>query len=160
MVMKSLVAKVVLCVVVIEVIGALPAVFTNDAIQTWNATLIFPVGRPPNWVFGPVWATLFLLLGLSVALIWHVRCDPKPKKLALQVFSVQFALNLLWSPMFFGLQRMGLALIVIVLLWLAITLTFRLFSKIHPIAGWLLAPYLAWVSYATYLNAAFYLLNR
>ena len=141
MVMKSLVAKVVLCVVVIEVIGALPAVYTNDAIQTW-------------------YATLFLLLGLSVALIWHVRCDPKPKKLALQVFSVQFALNLLWSPMFFGLQRMGLALIVIVLLWLAITLTIRLFFKIHPIAGWLLAPYLAWVSYATYLNAAFYLLNR
>ena len=158
--MKSLVSKVVLCVLAIEVLGAVPAVFTSGEIQTWYASLNAPVGQPPNWVFAPVWTVLFALMGLAVALIWHVWCDPKPKRMALQAFAGQFTLNLLWTPLFFGWHRMGLALVVIVLLWIAIALTIRLFGKIHPIAGWLLVPYLAWVSYATYLNAAFYLLNR
>ncbi|NQV12459.1 tryptophan-rich sensory protein [Candidatus Uhrbacteria bacterium] len=151
--------KLALAVIVTELAGILGALFTTSAIPTWYANIVKPALNPPSWVFGPAWTLLYLLMGISAFLIWQKGTKRKEVRVALSVFAVQLGLNAIWSPIFFGAQNPGLALIDIVLMWFAILYTMILFNKISKPAMSLLIPYIAWVSFATYLNLAIWILN-
>ncbi|OHA62098.1 MAG: TspO protein [Candidatus Wildermuthbacteria bacterium RIFCSPHIGHO2_12_FULL_45_9] len=145
-----------------EIIGS---IFTAPAVQSsWYAEIVKPALNPPSWVFGPVWTTLFALMGIAAFLVWssYAKSTKDKKKgirVALILFGVQLVLNTLWSIIFFGLHSPGGALIEIVFLWLAILATIIAFAKISKPAAWLLVPYIAWVSFAMYLNYAIWALN-
>jgi len=139
-------------------VGAVAGMFTSQAVPTWYASLNRPFFSPPNWVFGPVWTTLYILLGISFFLIWKEEAT-KARDLALKVFSIQMLLNFAWSFIFFYFNLIGAALIEIILLWISIALMIYLFNKIKPFAAYLNIPYLLWVSFATILNAGYYFLN-
>jgi translocator protein len=124
----------------------------------WYGTLDKPFFTPPASLFGPVWTVLYLSMAVSAWLVWR-REGFSGAQAAMALFSAQLVLNLLWSVIFFGLEAPGLALVEIVALWTAILLTILAFSKISRPAGWLLVPYLAWVSFATALNAGIWWLN-
>lgn len=156
---RSLLAKIILCVVVMEILGGLGAFVTSGSVNTWYATLTEPPGTPPNWIFGPVWTTLYALIGISFAFIWHDHPRSLGKTLLTFFFVVQLVLNLLWTPVFFGAHLLGPALVVIVAMLIFILLTIREFAKHSKLAAYLLVPYLLWVSYATYLNAGYAFLN-
>ncbi|OGG24866.1 TspO protein [Candidatus Gottesmanbacteria bacterium RIFCSPHIGHO2_12_FULL_40_13] len=141
-----------------EGVGILGSLFTVSSIPTWYANLTKPPFSPPNYVFGPVWTTLYALMGISLYLVWISRI--KSKQYAVKLFFVQLALNAVWSIIFFGLKRPGLAFIEIIALWVAIILTIKAFQKISKTASYLLYPYLAWVSFASILNFAIWILNR
>ncbi len=121
----------------------------------WYATLNKPSFNPPAWVFGPVWTVLYVMIAVAGWRIWRVA----PKSVAMLLWFVQLALNAAWSPTFFGAQQIGLALVVIVAMWLAIGATIRAAWPIDKSAALLLVPYWAWVSFATVLNAALWKLN-
>ncbi len=133
------------------------SIFTFSAIPNWYVTLNKPFFSPPNWVFGPVWTILYILMGISLYLVWISKS--KIKQNAINLFFVQLGLNVLWSILFFGLRNPALALIDIVALWVAIFLTIKSFSKINKLAGNLQIPYLAWVTFASILNLSIVLLN-
>lgn len=147
-------------IILVQLAGLVGAIFTMDAIPTWYKGLIRPDLAPPNWVFGPVWTTLYVLMGIALFLVWRRRGENKGAKVALVSFAIQLVLNVLWSVIFFGLRSPGLALIEITLLWIAIAVNIAMFSRISKPAAWLLMPYIAWVSFAAYLNSAIWVLNR
>lgn len=124
----------------------------------WYASLNKPSWNPPGWVFGPVWTALYTMMAVAAWLVWR-RGGFAAQRRPLAWFLVQLGLNAVWTPMFFGLQRPDLALVVIVLLWGAIAGTIRAFRPVSRPAAWLLAPYLAWVSFATVLNATLWQMN-
>ena len=150
----KLVASVILC----QIAGLLGSLFTTQAIPNWYKTLNKPFFTPPNWIFSPVWISLFILMGISLFFIWR-RPDHPKFKIAFIFFFVQLILNILWSAAFFGLRAPLLGLIDIVLLWIAILLTIQNFSKVSKFAGVLLVPYLLWVSFAALLNFSLWILN-
>jgi len=157
--LRSLPAKIILCIIVMEILGGLGAFLTSSSIPSWYSTLTRPPGTPPNWLFGPVWTTLYAMIGISFALVWHRSPESIGKTKPTSLFFTQLGLNLLWTPVFFGAQHPEAALLVIVALWIFIFLTIREFKKITLASGYLLVPYLLWVSYATYLNAGYAILN-
>lgn len=154
--MKNWVAL-VLFVAVSQSAGLIGSFFTRPAIPGWYSTLVRPEVAPPSWVFAPVWTTLFLLMGIAAFLVW--KSGAPIKRLALTVFGIQLVLNLLWSIVFFGLQSLGWAFVEILVLWVAIATTIYLFNRASRAAALLLIPYIAWVSFATYLTYAFWTLN-
>jgi translocator protein len=125
----------------------------------WYAGLVKPALTPPGWVFGPVWTLLYAMMGTAAWLVWRTL-GVYGALIPLGLFLGQLALNALWSYLFFGLQRPGLALLDIVALWLAILATLVNFWRAYASAGLLLLPYLFWVSFATYLNFQFWRLNH
>jgi tryptophan-rich sensory protein len=142
-------------------VGYFSGLITRSAITTWYPTLIKPIFNPPNWIFAPVWSLLYVLMGLAAGLVWTKMDHEKEMvKKALLFFAIQLALNSLWSVLFFGLKNPLLALIEIVILLLMIYETYLKFAKINRMASFLLIPYLAWVSFATVLNASIWWLNR
>lgn len=151
--------KILLCVVVIMTTGFLSGMSTTGSIQEWYSTLNKPFFSPPNWIFAPVWTVLYILMGISVALIWHDGWKSKAVKVAIGIFILQFILNLFWSPVFFNLRVPTYALILIVILWALILLTIMKFNQINKTAGRLLIPYWLWVSFASILNASIVYLN-
>ena len=151
--------KFIIAVVISELAGIIGSVFTMPSIASWYTGIVKPALNPPAWVFGPVWTTLFALMGISAFLIWKKGLDRKDVKVALGIFLGQLVLNTLWSIIFFGLHSPGGALIEIVFLWLAILATIIAFAKISKPATWLLLPYILWVSFAIYLNYAIWMLN-
>ena len=150
----KLVASVILC----QMAGFLGSLFTTPAIPTWYATLKKPFFTPPNWIFSPVWISLFILMGISLFFVWRRQGHPQFKK-ALIFFFVQLILNVLWSLAFFGLRLPLLGFIDIILLWIAILLMIQNFLKVSKFAGVLLLPYLLWVSFATLLNLSLWIQN-
>lgn len=152
----KLLASIVAC----QLAGIVGAVFTRAAIPSWYAYLKKPSFTPPNWLFGPAWITLYLLMAVAACLVWQKGWQAPGVRLALAVFLVQLLLNVLWSPAFFGWRSPLAGMIVIVLLWLAILVTIIAFSKISRPAALLLLPYILWVSYAAALNISIYFLNR
>ncbi len=124
----------------------------------WYRQLAKPPLNPPAWVFGPVWTLLYILMGVSAWLVW-LRPGLPAARIPLLLFAAQMALNGAWSWIFFGFHQVGLALIDIILLWAAIAATLFSFWRIRRPAAVLLIPYLLWVSFATYLNAALWRLN-
>lgn len=139
--------------------AAVGSAFTIGAIDTWYITLNKPFFSPPNWVFGPVWTLLYLMMGVSLYIFWDIKTNIKERRLGLSMFSVQLVLNALWSILFFGLKSPIAAFVVIILLWFTICLTIKKFLKASKLAGWLLIPYFAWVSFATILNLSIIILN-
>lgn len=139
--------------------GFIGSIFTFEAIPTWYAELTKPSFNPPNWLFGPVWTTLYIMMGISLYLVWTRDGGKRLKRAALWFFFFQVFLNTLWSILFFGLKSPILAFIEIIMLWLSIGMTIILFQKFSRLAAQLLLPYLLWVSFATILNGSIMLLN-
>jgi tryptophan-rich sensory protein len=146
--------------VAVEAVGASGAVFTAQGLSEWYGTLQRPALAPPNWVFAPVWTTLFALVGGALWLVWR-RADSSPRtvRIAFGVFLIHFVFNLGWSAVFFGAREIGWGLAVIALLWLPIVATMWAFDRVDRRAALLLVPYLPWVSFAAYLNYRFRVLN-
>lgn len=143
-----------------QLAGLLGTLFTMKAIPTWYAGLQKPSFTPPNWLFGPMWISLYLLMAVAAYLVWQKGLAAKGVRAALTVFLFQLLLNALWSPVFFGLRSPLAGAVIIVMLWLAILATIIAFAKISPPAAWLLVPYILWVSLASALNISIYFLNR
>ncbi|HZY55566.1 MAG TPA: TspO/MBR family protein [Reyranella sp.] len=139
-------------------VGALGGWVTADSVKTWYTTINKPSFTPPNWVFGPVWTVLYVLMGVAA---WRVWCKARPDQLRvpLALFAVQLALNLAWSVVFFGAHRIGGAVVVIVGLEAAILATMVAFRRIDGLAALLLVPYALWVVFAAVLNIAAWQLN-
>lgn len=155
------ITRILAVVVTCLAIGYFSGIVTRSSIDTWYPTLIKPSFNPPNWVFAPAWSLLYLLMGVAAGLVWdRIEHEKETVKNALVFFAVQLALNALWSYLFFGLMNPLLALIEIIVLWLMIYETLLKFIKINKVAGYLLVPYLLWVSFATILNASIWWLNR
>lgn len=155
---KSL--KIVIAVIICLAIGYGSGIATQSSITTWYPTLNKPFFNPPNWLFAPVWTILYVMMGVSAGLVWSkMEVIPLLVKKALWVFAIQLILNALWSFLFFGMCNPFLAFIEILLLWLMILETIKLFKPIDPLASKLLIPYLLWVSFATLLNGAIWWLN-
>ncbi|RZJ61036.1 MAG: tryptophan-rich sensory protein [Flavobacterium sp.] len=153
--------KILIMVVTCVGVGYLSGVVTRDSVDTWFTTLEKPVFNPPNWLFAPVWTTLYVMMGVAAGLVWdRIDVQREAVRKALLFFAIQLALNALWSILFFGLQNPLLALIEIVVLWLMIYETFVQFNKINKFAGYLFIPYILWVTFATVLNASIWWLNR
>ncbi len=140
-------------------VGGIAGFYTSQAIPTWYTTLNRPSFNPPNWLFGPVWTTLYLLMGISLYMIWSLPSG-RERNIGLLAFGIQLVLNFGWSFIFFYYRTIGLALIEIVLLWVSIVVMIILFYKLKPLTAYLNIPYLLWVSFATALNAAYYHLNH
>ncbi|WP_394338745.1 TspO/MBR family protein [Haloplanus rubicundus] len=152
----------VLAVLAVELVGAAGAVFTAQGLASWYGTLQRPALAPPNWVFGPVWTTLFALMGVAVWLVWRRLDSPRTERrarVALAVFAVHFLANLGWSAAFFGLRSVDFGLAVILVLLALIALTIRTFDWVDRRAALLLVPYLLWTAFAAYLNYRFWVLN-
>ena len=142
-------------------IGYFSGMVTRDSITTWYPTLVKPSFNPPNWVFAPVWTILYIMMGVAGGMVWNrLEKDPENVKKAFTFFIIQLALNAAWSVIFFYFHNPFLALIEVILFWLLIFETRIQFKKIDKTAGLLLIPYLAWVSFATVLNASIWWLNR
>ena len=156
---KSNIIKLIISIIVPLGIGAIAGIFTSDAVPTWYETLNKPSFNPPNWIFGPVWTTLYFLMGISLFLIWKQPANKERTK-AIQIFIIQLVLNFCWSFLFFYYNQIGLALVEIILLWLSIISMILLFYRIKPAAAYINIPYFLWVTFATLLNAAYYFLNR
>jgi translocator protein len=141
-------------------VGGLGGIATARSIPTWYADLAKPSFNPPNWLFGPAWTLLYLLMGTASWLVWRQARKGKAIGLALALYGVQLALNLAWSFIFFGARRPFSAFVEIVPLWVLIAVTMAQFYRISKVAGALLIPYQLWVSFAAVLNFAVWRLNR
>jgi benzodiazapine receptor len=142
-------------------VGYFSGMVTRDSITTWYPTLVKPSFNPPNWVFAPVWTILYIMMGVAGGMVWNkLEQDPENVKKAFTFFIIQLALNAAWSVIFFYFHNPFLALIEVILFWLLIFETHIQFKKIDKTAGLLFIPYLAWVSFATVLNASIWWLNR
>lgn len=159
---KIKLSKGIISVTVCVLVGFLSGFATQSSVKTWFPTLVKPFFNPPAWVFAPVWTILYVLMGVSFAIIWsnEKRNNGEKKKNALFLFGIQLLLNALWSILFFGLCNPFLAFIEILLLWLLIFETIKAFRVIDALAAKLLYPYLAWVSFATILNGSIWYLNN
>lgn len=153
------VIKLIVSLVICGVAAYSGSLFTTPKITTWYARLVKPSFNPPEWIFGPVWTALYLLLGVAAFIIWQQGLDQLRVKRALMAFLLQLVLNVLWSFVFFGMESTLGGLILIIVLWGAILLTVILFFRQSRQAGWLLIPYIVWVTFATVLNAAIFALN-
>ena len=147
--MKKLVLSILACLSA----GLIGSLFTFSSIPTWYKTLVKPPFSPPNWVFGPVWTMLYVLMGIALSLIWK-------KRGARTLFLIHLAFNAGWSIVFFGLHSITGGMVVIIILWGLIVALIRAFYRIDRRASYLLIPYLVWVSFASILNFSLLLLNR
>ena len=157
--LRSKYLKIVISVIVCVVVGGLSGYLTSGSISTWYIDLNKPVFNPPNWIFGPVWTTLYTLMGISSGIIWHQGIERKEVKRALIVFGVHLFLNFMWSILFFGLQQPLIAFVEILILLGFIGYFSMLFYRIKPATAFLQIPYMLWVSFATLLNGSIAWLN-
>jgi tryptophan-rich sensory protein len=153
--LKKLIVSLFICLFA----GFIGSFFTTPAIPTWYATLQKPSFAPPNWVFFPVWTSLFIMMGISVFLVWQKGWEDRKVKTAIYLFASQLVLNALWSFAFFGLRSPLLGLMEIIILWMAILATIHSFMKVSRTAAYLLIPYILWVSFAASVNFSIWRLN-
>ena len=139
--------------------GAVGGLFTGTSVNSWYPRLIRPEFAPPNWVFAPVWNSLYLLMAVSLYFIWSSD-GQKTKRLALLAFAFQLFLNMAWSAVFFGLRSPAGGFLVILILIAAILWNIFLFGRISRKSALLLLPYLCLVGFASYLNYGYWILNR
>jgi len=152
-------SKLVVSIILAQSAGLIGSLLTFSAIANWYILLNKPSFSPPNWLFGPVWTFLYLLMGISLYFVWNNKTEKKYKKIGLILFFIQLFLNTLWSIIFFGLKLPQLAFIEIIFLWGSILFTIIYFNKISKLAGWLLVPYILWVSFASVLNYFIVIIN-
>lgn len=157
--MKLDIKKTLISVATCEAVGLLGTPFTMSAIPTWYAGLNKPFFAPPNWIFGPVWTLLYLLMGVSFALIWTQGLNKKKQRTAATFFAAQLAANFLWTPLFFGLRSPELGMVMLAIMWVLIVLTIRSLYPLSRLAAYLLIPYLVWVTFAGALNGSILVLN-
>ncbi|NTV16163.1 MAG: tryptophan-rich sensory protein [Chlorobiaceae bacterium] len=158
--MKHNIPKLVLCIGVCFVFAFAGSTFTPLPGSEWYYSVLNkPSWNPPDWLFPPAWSLLFLLMGIALYLVVQQRSGKTKIQGALFIFGIQLLLNLGWSAAFFGFHSPLLALVVIVLLWLAIVLTIVKFKAVSPLSGYLLVPYLLWVTFASVLNFTIWQLN-
>jgi len=150
--------KLVISIAIPLAIGALGSYITVTGISSWYQTINKPSWNPPNAIFGPVWTTLFILMGIALYLVW-TSGNKASKTTAITLFSIQLILNFFWSLLFFNQHQIFGALIEMVLFWISILLTIFAFSKFSKAAAWLLVPYISWVSFAMVLNFTIWQLN-
>ena len=150
--------KLVISIMITVGLGSLGGIFTVAEIPNWYAGLNKPFFNPPNWLFGPVWTLLYLLMGISFYLIWKLSSSEERTR-AIWLFSIQFVLNFFWSIIFFKYHLLGWAFVEIMAMWVFILLTILQFKQLSNWAAYLLMPYLLWVSFATILNASIWWLN-
>jgi translocator protein len=146
-------------ILVCNAAGSIGSIATYPNIAGWYASLQKPFFTPPNWLFGPVWTTLFTLMGISLFIIWEKTGLRKKGRAAFRAFLLQMGLNVLWSFLFFGLRSPLYGLICIIPMWLAILYMIIQYWKIDRRAAWMMVPYIAWVTVATALNFSVLLLN-
>lgn len=150
-----LAAAILFCLIV----GSLGSLVTVTGPGSWYSALQKPFFAPPNWVFAPVWTTLFILMGIALYLVWQCGTENREVKIALGIFGVQFFLNVIWSFLFFSLRSPLLGFIDIIILWVAIVVTIGAFYRVKKSAAYFLIPYIAWVTLASALNGAVYFMN-
>lgn len=150
----------ILSITICQLAGIVGSLFTFSSIPTWYATLTKPSFSPPNYLFGPVWVTLYTLMGIAIYRIIVKGFKNKKVVYATYVFAIHLVLNAIWSIIFFGAKQIGLALVEIIILWGMIIYLIRLFWKLDKISSYLMLPYLAWVSFASVLNFTLWMLNR
>lgn len=150
--------KLVISLIIPLAIGFIAGQFTSDAIPGWYASLNKPSFNPPDWIFGPVWTVLYVLMGISLFIVWS-RPRSQQRTLAVMAFLLQMILNFAWTFLFFHYQQMGFALADILLLLASIVFMMIKFHRVSKLSAWLNFPYLLWVSFATALNVAYLVLN-
>ena len=151
--------KLMVSILVPLLVGALGSYFTRPSITGWYSELAKPALNPPNWIFGPVWTLLYILMGISIFLVWRNGLDKKGVKPALGIFIFQLFLNLFWSFLFFGIHNPAVAFTEVISLWFAIMALILASYQVSRSAAYLLIPYILWVSFASYLNYAIWQLS-
>ncbi|HMI02922.1 MAG TPA: TspO/MBR family protein [Pedobacter sp.] len=141
------------------IIGTAGGFFTAHSVKTWYPTLAKPAFNPPDWIFAPVWTTLYILIGISAYLIWQKRKEIVHFPRTIAIYLMQLILNLMWSFIFFYARQIGVALVEIVLLLVIVIINAGVFYKIDKTAGLLFVPYILWVGFATLLTASIFSLN-
>lgn len=151
--------KLIISIIVCLAVGGISGYLTTSEITTWYATLQKPSFNPPNYLFGPVWTTLYILMAIALWLIWKSDAPEALKNKAMLLFGIQLILNFFWSIIFFSLHQLGFALVEIIAMWVFILLSILAFYPISKTAAFLLIPYLLWVSFASVLNFSIWRLN-
>ena len=139
--------------------GGISGFFTVTGVESWYQTIQKPYWNPPNWIFGPVWTTLYVMMGIALWLVWKEDTSRELKLIAGILFAAQLILNFFWSFIFFKLELPGWAFAEIVVMWIAILATIFAFAQVNKTAAWLLVPYISWVSFAGILNYTIWKLN-
>lgn len=153
---RRLVARVVIFTLAV---GLLSGLSMSESIDTWYAGLARPWFAPPNWVFGPVWTLLYILMGIGAGLVWLSGLERSDVRSAMWLYAVQLLFNAAWSVIFFGLHAIGWALAEMAVLWVLIIATMFAFARVRRESAWLLLPYICWVSFAFILNFSYWRLN-
>lgn len=156
---RSPLPRIAIAVGVTLLIGFLSSLAVMGQVETWYRSVERPWFTPPNWIFGPVWTLLYILMGIAAGLVWNQGIERQDVRRALSFYGVQLVLNALWSILFFGLHTPGLALAEIAVLWVFIILTMIAVARVRKASAWLMLPYICWVSFAAILNFSFYQLN-
>ena len=152
--------KYIICIILCEGVGISSGLLASANNNLWFNALQKPSWNPPAYLFGPVWTALYLLMGISLAIIWNNKSPESTKRQAYLIFAIQLILNFCWSIFFFHFHSPALALCDILLMTITILLTIFSFSKFSKTAAWLLVPYISWVSFAAILNFTIWNLNR
>ena len=151
--------KLIIAIAIPVAVGAISGFFTATGVESWYQTINKPSWNPPGWIFGPVWTTLYVMMGIALFLVWKSDSSDILKKTAIALFAIQLILNFFWSFIFFDQQQPGWALVEIIAMWIFILLTIFAFGNVSKLAAWLLVPYISWVSFATILNYTIWKLN-
>ena len=152
-------AKLIIAIAIPIAIGATAGLFTVTGVGSWYQTINKPSWNPPGWVFAPVWTTLYVMMGVSLYLVWKSGVSNNLKRTAIGLCAFQLVLNFFWSLIFFDQQQPGWALVEIIVMWFFILFTIFAFAKVNKTAAWLLVPYISWVSFATILNYTIWKMN-
>jgi translocator protein len=151
--------KFVIAVSIPLLAGGISGFFTVTGVESWYQYINKPSWNPPNWIFGPVWTTLYIMMGIALFLVWKADTSYELKKIAFVLFGVQLLLNFCWSFLFFKLEQPGWAFAEIIVMWLFILMTIFAFAQVSKTAAWLLVPYISWVSFAAILNYTIWKMN-
>jgi len=151
--------KLFISILIPLLVGGISGYFTSSGVNGWYAVANKPWFNPPNWIFAPVWTSLYILMGIALFLVWKSGAVAAVKQTAVTLFAIQLTLNFFWSIIFFKLQQPGWAFAEIIVMWVMILLTIFWFGKISSAAAWLLVPYISWVSFASVLNYSIWQLN-
>lgn len=151
--------KLIIAIAIPVAVGGISGFFTSTGVESWYQTINKPSWNPPGWIFGPVWTTLYIMMGVALFLVWKSNASDVLKRTAITIFAIQLLLNFFWSFIFFDQQQIGWALVEIIVMWVFILLTIFAFANVSKLAAWLLVPYISWVSFATFLNYTIWKLN-
>jgi tryptophan-rich sensory protein len=151
--------KLIISILLPLIVGFTSGFFTASNVGGWYQTIAKPSWNPPSWVFGPMWTTLYIMMGIALFLVWRSNADEAVKRTALWIFGAQLVFNFFWSFIFFYLHQPGWAFAEIIAMWVLILLTIFAFAEVNITAAWLLVPYISWVSFAGILNYTIWRIN-